>query len=65
MEKRQKFKDSKLSSLICTPSHYDMELLDYLMGENQQLRQLACPLSEDCLSVEDYRQKVETFDRGL
>ena len=44
---------------------YDRELVKRLISENQQLRQLACSFSEDCLSVDDWLQKDYAKDRGL
>lgn len=65
MENRQKFKDSGLFPSISTSSYHDREFVERLISENQQLRQLACPLSDDCLCVDDWLQKDYAKDRGL
>ena len=65
MENRQKFKDSGLFPSIAKSSHHNRELVEHLLSENQQLRQLACPFSEDCLCVDDWLQKDYAKDRGL
>lgn len=65
MENHTNFKGSRPSPFVGLHSGNQIELMNRLIKENQELRQLACPFSEDCLSVEDYLQKLETFERGL
>lgn len=65
MENSPKFKDSSLFPSMPTFPHHDKELVERLISENQQLRQLACPLSDDCLCVDDWLQKDYAKNRGL
>jgi hypothetical protein len=65
MENYENFKGSRPSVFARLQSGNERELLERLINENQELRQLACPFSEDCLSVEDYVQKREAFERSV
>ena len=45
--------------------HFIQRHYDAIEAENEELKSLACPFSEDALSIEDYRQKEYAKYRGL